>query len=183
MTTVEVALVDELVRALEAVGGLAGVTVFHGRGEGEFVVPCIEVDPGRVAREPNRKLYSSTDNGDGTIDVLWRTHRAEVPITLELFTETKTQRLGLEGFVFDLFEPAVPADGLSEPAPPGLELELAEHYNVRARLRLENDAEDDADGIGGGYYLKRFTVSALTAILQPATYSKADFAAQHETTQ
>lgn len=180
MADVRIELGWELKQAIEAVAGLAGVVVFNGSADDEsFVVPCIEIDVGQLERRPARKLYKQTDNGDGTYDLVERTHRASGPIMVSMYTADRTERMGYEPDLTDLFEPDAP-DAVSEVPPPGLELELADHHGAKARIRLEDTEEHDADGLGGGYYLLRLSLEATTSILKARTVSAASYSNEVE---
>ena len=149
-------LVDEVAKAIEALsltvpdeavdGTVTTVPLAVVRGfprEEALQLPTLSVRAGRATTRAVwfDELSTETSPVDpALVRVRWREAWVEVPVTLDLYTRSRTQRYVLRPLLEDLF-----GNDLADPTarPPGLELTLTDIDDSPARVRWLTAADND----------------------------------------
>lgn len=180
--TVEDEVRHHVAAALESVSWPISdpVEVYRGWVGGKrFVTPSLTVttsDFERIKTVPEAVDETITDHdGDGTDEVVvtWRQASVEGSVSIDCYTETKTQRADLGPELREVFVPP-PADKQSKPRE-GLGLTLDEHLDAFARVRLQDFTPVDDEGANRGYYRLQISLAAEAEQLRRYVYEQAQY--------
>lgn len=163
-----------LQQAIEAEPAL-DVEVFRGwSNDAEFSTPSVSILPGTLERTSRNNEVYDTARSNGEVTVFWRQANVTLPLTLVLYTESKTQRMNLVEPLRGLFHPD-PPDKTSGPPPEGLQVTLDNHHGATARIFLRDDDINDQEAARDGLFRHDFDVVAETVELSKQTYDEATY--------
>jgi hypothetical protein len=171
------ATVHAIVEALRADPDLAGVTFHKGwPANADFALPAIAVSAQRAEWTKDHGVYRVDEVDADTVDVFFVRARQQLPMQLDLWTKSKTERAELEPFVRKHFWPTVADDSIDEPPPPGLVLTIP-HHDALVRVDVVDENRSDSGSEPNGYFRVEYSIDAEVPMLTKVRYSKAEFAA------
>lgn len=174
------ALLSGWVRDYLAANNIAGVDVYQGWQENEnFSVPSISVTVGTPSYSTNaRKRYSVEDIDAETVAVTWRVGRWTCAVTVEFYSQSKTERSALYGPIRKKFVGGMSNDSIA-PTPRGNGLELVDenYHNARVRFRLLSGGRKDHEGLNDGYFRATSELEVVYPELTVVEYTRAAFEA------
>lgn len=141
-------VIHQLATRLEAVFSDAGHDVNVLRQspweQTEFALPAVSITAGREQRDHAWQELLGEQTDDGAITATWRTARVTLPLQLDLWATSKTDRHPLEAVLEGLFN-SLNDDGL--PMPHGVYLDVdGASWRVRRQGRTTRDATLARDG-------------------------------------
>lgn len=172
------AVIHGIVEALRAVTELAGVTMHKGwPADVDFALPAIAVTAQRGETTKGDGRIYRTDDVDATnVDVFFQRGEVEQPLQLDLWTKDKTQRKDLEPHLRKAFYPTVADNGIEEPPPPGMMVQIP-HHDVTVRVEVVDELREDAGSARDGYARVVYALETDIPLLTKVRYTKADFTA------
>lgn len=177
---VDVEILYHLRQTFESASGLSSVTVFQGWVPNEeFEVPSLSIISGDVDRTDSQGVERTNSLGPNSLEVFFRDAEIQIPVTLELYATSKTERMNLAEPVRKVFRPD-PPDKTSGQSDPQLHLTLDGHHDADAYAYLRNSTPSDSEGVGEGYFRRSFDLVCETVELTRHEYDKADFQTQIE---
>jgi len=116
-----------------------------------------------------------------TVRVFWRVANASGPLTLHVYTESKTERMQVGEVLEQMFAPE-PSDDQSRVPVGGLFLELTGHGDALCRYSLVGSALDDAEARSHGLSRRQMSIQVRTVKLMAFDYEKGTHNLQEQLT-
>ena len=170
------AVIFEIGETIKSFGGdLASVRVFLGFPEGSFEMPSVSITAALTATDkPKKKNYRETILDTGKIESIFEVESLELAITLDLWTNTKTEREPIEKAIDSLIRGGTPANyGTEQPRSSGLMLTLSRLYDAKIRALLVDKSNQDESGARDGYYRMMYSLTATVPDLVRMEHSPA----------
>jgi len=179
---VDVEIPYHLQQSVLAESSLSGLSdVFLGWVKNsEFTTPSLSIVTGDVQRTDANGIECTKDVDPDTVAVFYRDSKVVLPLTLELYATSKTERMNFAEPVRKLFHPDPSGSQAREPDR-YLTRTLDGHHDAEAHLRLRDSTPSDGEGVREGYFRRTYEVMAETVELTRHEYEKATFSANLET--
>ena len=171
------ATIHAVVEALRADPELVGVTFHKGwPSNADFDLPAIAVSAQRAEWTKDDGIYRVDEVDPNTVDVFFVRARQQLPLQLDLWTRSKTERAEIEPVLRAHFWPSVADESIEEPPPPGLELTIP-HHDAFVRVDIVDERRSDSGSEPNGYFRVEYSIDCEVPMLTKVRYSKAEFAA------